>query len=272
MTDISLYLHCRRGTTFFQLKVYLIKRKFASFFSVNTKYISSSELKTSLDEIFLVFTSKQISSISPLYCFAVSGANDVSAEKLDVGNARNKAINAIREERIKQLENELKEEKEKRMALEVEVESIRDKCSVLDTHRDILHSQQMIIDVITENISTIASDNKELENRIQSTESSLNESKEIWRTTEDFQSSLRLAFREEKHFVRNLTRGLQKQVHHAVEDIKIDINTTISELRQDIIGLQNNASEPRRCCDTFEELDDRVSEAGKKVIQYFRCA
>ena len=60
--------------------LYKIKRKFA-FFSVNTKYISSSELKTSrfslvlrtrensdvfnsLDEIYLVFTSKkQISSI-----------------------------------------------------------------------------------------------------------------------------------------------------------------------------------------------------------------
>ena len=200
----------------------------------------------------------------------MSGANGVNAEKLDADNAGNKAINVIRGERIKQLEKKLTEEKEKRMALEVEIESIREKCSILDTHRDILQSQQMIIDVIRANISTIASDNKELDNRIQSTESSLNESKEIWSTTEDFQSSLRLAFREEKHFVRNLTRGLQKHVHLAIEDIKVDINTTISELRRDIIGLQNNASDTRRCCETFEELDDRVSEAGKKLILYFR--
>ena len=192
------------------------------------------------------------------YSFTAS-TNVLGAETLVAQNVGKKEIKVNQEEKIKQLDHELEEEKAKRMTLEAIVESVRDKCNVLDSHGDILNSQQMEMKEMREISNGIVNDNEELEKRIHNIESSLNETTDIRSSLNDFKTSLRTAFRAEKHFVRDLTRGFKKAFHQEIEEMKNDSNAAISEMRNDISGLLSNASAIRGDADALEELDNRLS-------------
>ena len=173
-------------------------------------------------------------------------------------NSQEEQIKLKQQEKITQLDLELREEKEKRVALEIIVESIRDKCDVIDNHGDLLNEMK-------ENLTNIAKVNRELEKTIDSSETLLDKTNEIRYSMNQFATSLRSAFNAEKRFVRNLTRGLKSDIKRESKEIKNDINAVLSAMESDISNLRSNVSEIRKSSKDLEELDNRMSSMANMV-------
>lgn len=150
------------------------------------------------------------------------------------------------EKQLKQISQELKGEKAKRLTLETTVGSLKDQCEQVHTQESQIMAQQTTINEMKESLTNVTRLVSDVEGCTYSTE---NETDKIRTSVDLFTSSMKLAFKAEKSSLRKLSNSMKNDtkltelVQREIQALAADTNISLEAVKNNVSDLQNNVDE-----------------------------
>ena len=177
----------------------------------------------------------------------------------------------VQAEHIKQVEEELKDEKIKRLSLETTIESFKGKSVQLDSHEILIQSLKKAVGEIVENVTDITKAIANLAATAVSADLCKEEVRALKTSMSQFSYSIKSAFRAEKSLLRNLSQTIKDDTFKQLFENEFEtlVNTTsdsIDTIKSDITNLKFKTDEVVESVKTVgDSLDKRIKKLNSTV-------